>query len=56
MQASAAARGGLNSGATLKALQEFGNNYADQQGYTPYMNKLASLAGMAQTSTNTTGQ
>jgi len=56
VQASAAARGGLNSGATLKALTKFGNDYADQQGYTPYMNRLASLSGMAQTSTNTTGQ
>ena len=49
VQASAAARGGLMSGATLKALQKFGNDYADQQGYTPYMNRLASLAGMGQT-------
>jgi hypothetical protein len=49
VQASAAARGGLYSGATLKALQKFGNDYADQQGYTPYMNRLASLAGMGQT-------
>lgn len=30
VQASAAARGGLNSGATLKALTKFGNDYADQ--------------------------
>lgn len=49
VQASAAAHGGLYSGATLKALQRFGNDYADQQGYTPYMNRLASLAGMGQT-------
>ena len=49
VQASAAARGGLFSGATMKALQKFGNDYADQQGYTPYMNRLASLAGMGQT-------
>lgn len=49
VQASAAARGGLYSGATMKALQKFGNDYADQQGYTPYMNRLASLAGMGQT-------
>lgn len=49
VQASAAARGSLMSGATLKALQRFGNDYADQQGYTPYMNRLASLAGMGQT-------
>lgn len=55
VQASAAARGGLNSGATLKALQRYGNDYADQQGYTPYMNRLAALSGMAQTSTTTTG-
>ena len=54
VQASAAARGGLNSGATLKALTKFGNNYADQQGFTPYMNRLAALSGMAQTSTNQT--
>lgn len=49
VQSSAAARGGLYSGATLKALQKFGNDYADQQGYSPYMNRLASLAGMGQT-------
>lgn len=55
VQASAAARGGLNSGATLKALTKFGNDYADQQGFTPYMNRLAALSGMAQTSTNQTG-
>lgn len=49
VEASAAARGGLNSGATLKALQRYGNDYADQQGFTPYMNRLASLWGGAQT-------
>lgn len=48
VQASAAARGGLYSGATLKALDKFGRDYADQQGYTPYMNSLANLAGMGQ--------
>lgn len=56
VQASAAARGGLNSGATLKALLKFGQNYADQQGYTPYMNRLSSLFGGAQTATNQMGQ
>jgi hypothetical protein len=56
VQASAAARGGLNSGATLKALQQYGTNYADQQGYTPYANRLAALAGVAQTATNQMGQ
>lgn len=49
VQASAAARGGLNSGAALKSLFEYGNNYADQQGYTPYMNRLASLSNIGQT-------
>lgn len=56
VQASAAARGGLNSGATLKALLRYGQNYADQQGVTPYMNRLASLFGGAQTATNQLGQ
>lgn len=49
LESSAAARGGLYSGATFKALQRYGNDYADQQGFTPYMNRLASLAGMGQT-------
>lgn len=56
IEASAAARGGLNSGATLKALQRYGNDYADQQGFTPYMNRLASLFGGAQTSANNMSQ
>lgn len=49
VQASAAARGGLNSGAALKSLLKFGNDYADQQGFTPYMNRIASLANIGQT-------
>jgi len=56
VEASAAARGGLNSGATLKALTKFGTNYADQQGFTPYANRLAALAGVGQTATNQVGQ
>lgn len=56
VQSSAAARGGLYSGATLKALQRYGNDYADQQGYTPYMNRLASLAGMGQTANSQNAQ
>lgn len=54
LDASATARGGLFSGAAGKALQRYGNDYADQQGYTPYMNRLASLAGMGQTQNSTT--
>lgn len=49
IQRGAAARSGLNSGAAMKALYKFGQGYSDQQGYTPYMNKLASLWGGAQT-------
>jgi hypothetical protein len=49
VQTSAAARGGLYSGAAMKALQRFGNDYADQQGFTPYMNRIASAAGIGQT-------
>jgi hypothetical protein len=55
VEASAAARGGLNSGATLKALTRFGRDYADQQGFAPHMNRLASLAGIGQTATAQTG-
>jgi hypothetical protein len=55
IEASAAARGGLNSGATLRALQRYGTDYADQQGFTPYMNRLASLWGGAQTAASQMG-
>lgn len=55
VEASAAARGGLNSGATLKALTKFGQGYADQQGYTPYMNRLSGLFGGAQTAAGQMG-
>lgn len=55
VQASAAARGGLNSGATLKALQKFGTDYADQQGYRPYMNDLSNLFGGAQQAASNIG-
>jgi len=55
VESSAAARGGLNSGATLKALTKFGNDYADQQGFTPYMNRLAGLFGGAQTAAGQMG-
>lgn len=55
VQTSAAARGGLYSGAAMKSLQKFGNDYADQQGYTPYMNRLAGLFGGAQTASGAVG-
>ena len=55
VESSAAARGGLNSGAALKALTKFGNDYADQQGFTPYMNRLSGLFGGAQTAAGQIG-
>lgn len=56
LDSSAAASGGLFSGKAGKELFKFGNDYADQQGYTPYMNRLASLAGMAQTANSQNAQ
>jgi hypothetical protein len=56
LDSSAAATGGLFSGKAGKALTQFGQNYADQQGYRPYMNSLASLAGIGQTATNQNNQ
>lgn len=52
LDSSAAASGGLFSGKAAKALTKFGTDYADQQGYTPYANRLAALAGIGQTATN----
>lgn len=56
LQTSAAASGGLFSGKTGKALTKFGTDYADQQGYAPYMNRLGAAAGIGQTATNQVGQ
>lgn len=60
-QDSAAAKGGLYSGATLKALTKYGNDYAttkfddafnrDQQTKTALYNKLAGVTGTGQTAT-----
>lgn len=49
VEAGAAARGGLNSGATLKALTKYGQDYADAKGWQPYLNQLQSMAGLSQT-------
>lgn len=45
---SAAARGMLGSGATLKALQDYGQGQASQE-YGNWWNRAASLAGLGQT-------
>ena len=49
---SAAARGRLNSGAQQKALMEYGQGLGSQE-YGQQFNRLASLAGVGQTATNT---
>jgi hypothetical protein len=65
LERSAAARGGLLSGGTGKALQRFGQDYGSQE-YTNAFNRyqteraarlnpLQSLAGMSQTTANTLG-
>jgi hypothetical protein len=51
IQRAAAARGNLNSGATLKALGQFGQDYAAND-YGLFMNRLAAQAGMGQTQAN----
>ena len=50
---SAAARGLLGSGATLKAVQRYGEGLASQE-YENYANALRSMAGIGQTSTQAT--
>lgn len=50
---SAAARGGLRSGATLKALQRYGEGLASSE-YENYANRLAAMAGIGQSATGST--
>lgn len=66
IQGSAAARGGLYSGATQKALSRFGSDYATSRyndtynrmetGRTNQFNRLATAAGIGQTANNQVGQ
>lgn len=66
LQGTAAARGNLNSGATLKALARYGQDYASQEynnafnrfqtDQTNRFNRLSSLAGLGQTSVAQVGQ
>lgn len=51
---SAAARGLLTSGATIKAIQDRAGHLADQ-GYSNYFNRLAGVSGTGQTATANTG-
>lgn len=52
LEKSASARGSLNSGATLKALTRYGQDYASNEYQNAY-NRKASLAGVGQSATNT---
>jgi hypothetical protein len=66
LERSAAARGGLLSGATLKGIQRFGQDLGSQEYQNAFnryqtersarLNPLQSLAGVGQTSANTIGQ
>lgn len=47
LEASAAQRGGVNSGATLQALTQYGQDYATGE-YNNYLNRLSGLAGSGQ--------
>lgn len=55
VERSAAARGGLNSGGTLRALQRYGEGLAASE-YGDFANRLASLIGLGQTAATTSGQ
>lgn len=65
VQGSRAARGSLFSGSTLKALSDYGSNFASAEYGKAYdrfnndrnqrFNRLASLAGVGQTATNNVG-
>lgn len=66
LERSAAARGGLNSGATLKALSRYGQDFASNEYGKAYdrfnadrdrrFGRLSSLAGVGQTATGALGQ
>lgn len=51
---SASARGGVNSGATLKSLQQFGTGLANQDWYS-YLGQLSGLSGSGQNAAAQTG-
>lgn len=55
IERSAAARGNLNSGATMDALQRRAQGVASSE-YENYANRLASLAGVGQSATNSVAQ
>lgn len=54
IERSAAARGGLNSGGTLRALSRYRTGLADQT-FNNYLNRLFSVAGLGQSATGQIG-
>src|SRR5208282_6693811 len=54
-QQSAASQGLLLSGSQLQAAQTFGQNYAMQNAWNPYVSQLSSLAGLGENAAATTG-
>jgi hypothetical protein len=54
-QQSAASQGLLLSGSQLQAAQQFGQNYAMQNAWNPYVSQLNSLAGLGESAAATTG-
>ena len=55
-QQSAASQGLLLSGSQLQAAQQYGQNYAMQNAWNPYVSQLSSLAGLGENAAATTGQ
>lgn len=53
IERSAAARGGLRSGATMKSLNDYAQGTASSE-FENYANRLAALAGVGQSATNST--
>jgi hypothetical protein len=55
-QQSAASQGLLLSGSQLQAAQTFGQNYAMQNAWNPYVSSLSSIANLGENAAATTGQ
>lgn len=55
IQRSAAARGGLNTGATMKSINNFAQGTASTE-FDNYANRIAALAGVGQSATGATAQ
>lgn len=56
LNATAAAQGQYLSGSQLQAAQQYGQNYALQNAWNPYVSQLSSIAGLGENAAATTGQ